>query len=106
MYFNESVAISAVLTSLKNAAEQNKFGVFSVNSASIKQVSLPTVPGPEECNCPCNDVLLKAIIGVLTFIIFLLIIYIVWQHRKGTVGRQRTYDDDSTDYDVSGKLKQ
>ncbi|PFX21947.1 Tyrosine-protein kinase receptor Tie-1 [Stylophora pistillata] len=83
MYFNESVAISAVLTSLKNAAEQNKFGVFSVNSASIKQVSLPTVPGPEECNCPCNDVLLKAIIGVLTFIIFLLIIYIVWQHRKG-----------------------
>ncbi|PFX13364.1 Tyrosine kinase receptor Cad96Ca [Stylophora pistillata] len=45
MYFNEIVAISAVLTSLKNAAEQNKFGVFRVDPASIKQVSSATVPG-------------------------------------------------------------
>ncbi|XP_022809178.1 proto-oncogene tyrosine-protein kinase receptor Ret-like isoform X6 [Stylophora pistillata] len=103
MYFNEIVAISAVLTSLKNAAEQNKFGVFRVDPASIKQVSSATVPGPEECNCPCNDVLLKAIIGVLVFIILLLIIYLIWQHRKGVVGRQRTHEDERSVYDVSGK---
>ena len=39
--------------------------------------------GPEECHCPCNDVLLKAIIGVLAFIILLLIAYIIWLHRRG-----------------------
>ncbi|XP_022809176.1 proto-oncogene tyrosine-protein kinase receptor Ret-like isoform X4 [Stylophora pistillata] len=105
MYFNEIVAISAVLTSLKNAAEQNKFGVFRVDPASIKQVSSATVPGPEECNCPCNDVLLKAIIGVLVFIILLLIIYLIWQHRKGVVGRQRTHEDERSVYDNEMELK-
>ncbi|XP_022809179.1 ephrin type-B receptor 3-like [Stylophora pistillata] len=105
MYFNESVAISAVLTSLKIAAEQKKFGVFRVDPASIKQVSSPTVPGPEECNCPCNDVLLKAIIGVLVFTILLLIIYIIWQHRKGVVGRQRTNQDERSVYDNEMELK-
>ena len=39
--------------------------------------------GPEECHCPCNDVLLKGIIGVLAFIILLLIAYIIWLHRRG-----------------------
>lgn len=105
MYFNESVATSTVLTSLKNAAEQNKFGVFRVDPASIKQVSSPTVPGPEECNCSCNDVLLKAIIGVLVFVVLLLIIYIFWQSRKGVVGRQRTYEDERSVYDNEMELK-
>ena len=39
--------------------------------------------GPEECNCPCNNVLLEAIIGVLAFIILLLIAYIIRLHRRG-----------------------
>ena len=39
--------------------------------------------GPEECNCPCNDVLLKAIIGALAFIILLLIVYVIWLQRRG-----------------------
>ena len=38
----------------------------------------------EECKCPCNDVTLKAVVGVLVFIIVGLIIYIVWLHKKGT----------------------
>ena len=39
--------------------------------------------GPEECNCSCNDVLLKAIIVVLAFIILLLIAYVIWLQRRG-----------------------
>ena len=41
MNFNQSVVVSDVLTSLKDAARQDKFGVFKVDPASIKQVSLP-----------------------------------------------------------------
>ena len=37
----------------------------------------------KECKCSCKDVMLTAIIGVLVFAILLLIIYIVWLHRKG-----------------------
>ena len=44
----------------------------------IKKIIL----GPEECNYSSNDVLL-AIIGVLAFTILLLIIYIIWLHKKG-----------------------
>ena len=188
MKFNQSVIVSDVLTSLSDAARQDKFGVFKVDPGSIKEVLIPTdglesstqgkyykagwlvfpkvfkgvilfendglfylysesnffkqpflwergkiwqrtpkffpVPsqlkftfsmvtgltcimravfqpglvyyrlnlykmyplihlGPEECHCPCNDVLLKAIIGVLAFIILLLIAYIIWLHRRG-----------------------
>ena len=45
MYFNQRVDVSDVLTSLKDAARQEKFGVFKVDSDSIKQVSSPTVQG-------------------------------------------------------------
>ncbi|PFX15676.1 Titin [Stylophora pistillata] len=103
MYFNQSVATSTVLTSLKNAAKQNKFGVFKVDPASIKQVSLPNVAGPEECNCPCNGV--KAIIGALAFMILLLIICIIWLYKRGAVRKQRTYEDERGVYDNEMELK-
>ena len=45
MYFNQRVAVSDVLTSLKDAAVQDKFGVFKVDPGSIKQVSLPNIQG-------------------------------------------------------------
>ena len=45
MYFNQSVDVSDVLTSLKDAAGQDKFGVFKVDPGSLKQVSLPNIQG-------------------------------------------------------------
>ncbi|CAH3163762.1 unnamed protein product, partial [Pocillopora meandrina] len=94
MRFNQSVVVSNVLILLSDASRQDKFGGFKVNPDSIKQVLIPTdgsestTKGPEECNCPSNNVLL-AIIGVLAFTILLLIIYIIWLHKKG-----RTYEDE------------
>ena len=41
MNFNRSVPVSDVLTSLKDAALQDKFRVFKVDTASLKPVSLP-----------------------------------------------------------------
>ncbi|XP_066024495.1 fibroblast growth factor receptor 2-like isoform X2 [Pocillopora verrucosa] len=105
MKFNQSVIVSNVLTFLSDSARQDKFGAFKVDPDSIKQVLIPTdglestMQGPEECNCTCNDVLLKSIIGVLAFIIFLLIAYIIWLHRRGAVGKQRTYEDNRGVYD-------
>ncbi|CAH3040154.1 unnamed protein product [Pocillopora meandrina] len=94
MRFNHSVVVSNVLIVLSDAARQDKFGGFKVNPDSIKQVSIST-DGSEsttkgkfykeiECNCPSNNVLL-AIIGVLAFTILLLIIYIIWLHRKDDI---------------------
>ena len=42
MKFNQSVIVSDVLTSLSDAARQNKFGVFKVDPGSIKEVLIPT----------------------------------------------------------------
>ena len=42
MKFNQSVIVSDVLTSLSDAARQDKFGVFKVDPGSIKQVLIPT----------------------------------------------------------------
>ncbi|CAH3157711.1 unnamed protein product [Pocillopora meandrina] len=94
MRFNRSVVVSNVLTVLFDAARQEKFGGFKVDPESIKQVfittdgSESTTKSPEECNCPSNNVSL-AINGVLAFTIVLLIIYIIWLHKKG-----RTYEDE------------
>ena len=41
MKFNQSVIVSDVLTSLSDAARQDKFGAFKVDPDSIKRV-LPT----------------------------------------------------------------
>nr|XP_058958257.1 neogenin-like isoform X1 [Pocillopora verrucosa] len=99
MRFNQTVVVSNVLIVLSDAARQDKFRGFKVNPDSIKQVLIPTdgsestTKGPEECNCPSNNVLL-AVIGVLAFTVLLLIIYIIWLHKKGAVGKQRTYEDE------------
>ncbi|XP_066025011.1 uncharacterized protein [Pocillopora verrucosa] len=104
MRFNQTVVVSNVLIFLSDAARQDKFRGFIVNPDSIKQVLLPTdgsestAKGPEECNCPSNNVLL-AVIGVLAFTVLLLIIYIIWLHKKGAVGKQRTYEDERRVYD-------
>lgn len=45
MYFNQRVAVTEVLTSLRDAALQDKFGVFRVDPGSIKQISSPTAQG-------------------------------------------------------------
>ncbi|CAH3158917.1 unnamed protein product, partial [Pocillopora meandrina] len=72
--------------------------------ANIQQVKAEgnglesTTKGLEECNCPSNNVLL-ATIGVLAFTILLLIVYIIWLHRKVAVGKQRTYEDERGVYD-------
>ena len=50
---------------------------------SLKTIEFIFFLATEECKCSCNDVILTAIIGVLGFIIILLIIYIVWLHKKG-----------------------
>ena len=42
MKFNQSVIVNNVLTFLSNAARQDKFGAFKVDSVSIKQVLPPT----------------------------------------------------------------
>ena len=52
-------------------------------SNSLKTIEFIIFLATEECKCSCNDVILTAIIGVLGFIIILLIIYIVWLHKKG-----------------------
>ncbi|CAH3158654.1 unnamed protein product, partial [Pocillopora meandrina] len=94
MRFNQSVVVSNVLIVLSDAARQDKFEGFKVKPDSIKQVLIPTdgsestTKGPEECNCLSNNVLL-AIIGVLALTVLLLIIYIIWLHKKG-----RNYEDE------------
>ena len=35
--------------------------------------------------CQCNEVIWKAVTGVLIFINILLIAYIVWQHKRGNI---------------------
>ena len=35
--------------------------------------------------CQCNEVIWKAVTGVLTFINILLIVLIVWQHKRGDI---------------------
>ena len=42
MRFNQSVLVSNVLTLLSDAARQDQFGGFKVNSDSIELVSIPT----------------------------------------------------------------
>ncbi|XP_022793282.1 fibroblast growth factor receptor 2-like [Stylophora pistillata] len=104
MRFNQSVTVSHLLTLLSDTARQDNFGVFKVDPDSIKQIFIPTdglestAKGPEECKCRSNNVLF-AIIGVLAFIILLLVIYIIRLHRKGAVGKQRTYEDERGVYD-------
>ena len=39
MKFNQSVDVNEVLTVLKDAAQQNKFGDYKVDPNSIKQIS-------------------------------------------------------------------
>ncbi|XP_022803128.1 proto-oncogene tyrosine-protein kinase receptor Ret-like [Stylophora pistillata] len=110
MRLNQSVVVSHLLTLLSDTARQDKFGVFKVDPDSIKQVFIPrdslgsTTKGPEECNCRSNNVLF-AIIGILAFIILLLVIYIIWLHRKGAVGKQRTYEDERGVYDNELRLE-
>ncbi|XP_022792750.1 proto-oncogene tyrosine-protein kinase receptor Ret-like [Stylophora pistillata] len=94
MYFNQRVAVNEVLTSLRDAALQDKFGVFRVDPGSIKQISSPTAQGPEECNRSCKDVMFAAIIGVLAFLFVLLIlIYIVWLFRRSPEECNRSCKD-------------
>ncbi|PFX17681.1 Peroxidasin [Stylophora pistillata] len=69
-------------------------------SSTVSTPFQTTPAGPEEYNCRSNNVLF-ALIGVLAFIILLLVIYIIWLHRKGAVGKQRTYEDERGVYDVS-----
>ena len=42
MRFNQNVVVSNVLIVLSHAARQDKFGGFTVNPDSIKQVFIPT----------------------------------------------------------------
>nr|XP_058956796.1 proto-oncogene tyrosine-protein kinase receptor Ret-like [Pocillopora verrucosa] len=49
---------------------------------------------PEECKSSSN-VMLAALIGIPAFIILLLIIYIIWLHRRG----DRTYEEERSVYD-------
>lgn len=41
--------------------------------------------GDKKCECSCKDGLFGAIIGILVFIIIVLIIYILWLHKKGDI---------------------
>lgn len=50
---------------------------------SLKWTFLSFFIGDKKCECPCKDTLHGAIIGFLVLIIILLIIYVVWLHKKG-----------------------
>ncbi|CAH3158239.1 unnamed protein product, partial [Porites lobata] len=41
--------------------------------------------------CQCNEVIWKAVTGVLIFINILLVVVIVWQHKRGLRGKKRYY---------------
>ncbi|XP_022803126.1 hemicentin-1-like [Stylophora pistillata] len=73
-------------------------------SSTVSTPFQTTPAGPEEYNCRSNNVLF-ALIGVLAFIILLLVIYIIWLHRKGAVGKQRTYEDERGVYDNELRLE-
>lgn len=52
-------------------------------SAFDNAFSLSFFIGGKKCECSCKDALFGAFIGILVFIIILLIIYVVWLHKKG-----------------------
>lgn len=54
---------------------------------------------PNESPCACNDVILKATIGSLVFIIIVLTLCIIWPCRKGTTVEQRKLAHESSVYD-------
>ncbi|XP_068733697.1 tyrosine kinase receptor Cad96Ca-like [Montipora capricornis] len=92
--FLRSVGGNEAISTLVDAARQNKFGNFIVDPNSIKELVSMSSASPtstritKECQCTCGTTLL-VIIGVLVFIIILLILVIVWQHRKLGVARKK-----------------
>ncbi|XP_022800045.1 proto-oncogene tyrosine-protein kinase receptor Ret-like isoform X2 [Stylophora pistillata] len=54
---------------------------------------------PNESRCSCNDVIFKAIIGSLVFIIIVLCLCIIWLYRKGITVDQRKLAHESSVYD-------
>ena len=45
--------------------------------------SLSFFIGYKKCECSCKDALFGATIGILVLIIIILIMYVVWLHKKG-----------------------
>jgi len=114
--FKQIVNESDVISVLKTAAQQGKFGSFIVDPESIKQTSpsstatpAPTTTGgTQECTCIRYFAIFGSIIGVLVAIIILLIIYIIWLHKKGAARKKRPYEvppDDIGAYDNEIPMK-
>ncbi|CAH3147000.1 unnamed protein product [Pocillopora meandrina] len=91
MRFDQRVVLSHVVTSLSDAAREDRFGDFKVDPDSIKQVLTSKGTCYKETvsdqikkgRGSSNDVMFRAFIGILVLIILLLIIYIIWLHRRG-----------------------
>ncbi|CAH3162621.1 unnamed protein product [Pocillopora meandrina] len=57
------------------------------------------------CECSCKHVLLGAIIGVLLLFNIILVIHVVWIHKKETAAKQRPYEDSREVYDNEMPMK-
>ncbi|PFX14301.1 Tyrosine kinase receptor Cad96Ca [Stylophora pistillata] len=67
-----------------------------VTALSLKK---PINLGPEQEKSSSNGVMLTTFNGVLGFLILLLIIYIVWLHRKGALMKQSSCEDERNAFD-------
>ncbi|XP_066024492.1 myoblast growth factor receptor egl-15 isoform X2 [Pocillopora verrucosa] len=115
--FSRNVEIENVLMILKKAAKDKRFGDLKVDPNSIQAISperIPTTPTPTPtqvdgatsgnpaemniCECSCKHVLLGSIIGVLLLFNIILVIHVVWIHKKAAAKR-RPYEDSREVYD-------
>ncbi|XP_066024489.1 fibroblast growth factor receptor 2-like isoform X2 [Pocillopora verrucosa] len=123
--FNQDEEISKVLSVLSKAVTPGGkgFGDFAVDPGSIQAISDDEVPSDEPpsttkttitseeptemniCECSCKHVLLGAIIGVLLLFNIILVIHVVWIHKKETAAKQRPYEDSREVYDNEMPIK-
>ncbi|XP_066024475.1 fibroblast growth factor receptor 3-like isoform X3 [Pocillopora verrucosa] len=123
--FNQNEEISKVLLVLSKAVTPGGKGIgdFAVDPGSIQAISDDEIPSdapssttkttiisedPKEmniCECSCKHVLLGSIIGVLLLFNIILVVHVVWIHKKDTAGKRRGSEDSREAYDNEMAMK-
>jgi len=95
LQFNSTVRESDVLSILRDAANNGKFGDLRVTAVTGKRdtgitSTIATTPTNssditvQACgDCACSYTVLGVVIGILVLIIIALVVYILWLHKKG-----------------------
>ncbi|XP_020602474.1 uncharacterized protein LOC110041524 [Orbicella faveolata] len=97
--FTSTVRESEVLSLLRDAVKNGRFGDFNVSAITgTRDTGIPatmaTTPtsssDSQACgDCACSCTVLGVVIGILVVIIIALVVFILWLPKKGTAGRDR-----------------